>query len=135
MKLIFFLLFLAAGLITAWRLAPQRQKRKVLLAMSRARTQVRDVMRAVQEKTARRKMAWRRAFLDPRGYLSQDGETLMADLSEQCYAFSTTAANKATTEEMLMHEGRRQVWVYIMKQIGIEPTEALVATQNQRVLA
>ena len=131
MKLLFLILFVAAALIAAWTRLSVPRKAQIIGMAQHAATRVRDAGRAIQERIERRRFAYRHVFLNDKGELSPAGAIVVAHLSKYCYAFATTAANEATTEELLRREGRRQVWIEIMSKLSLSPVDALSAAQQE----
>lgn len=134
MKLLFLLLFAAAALLAVWKRLSAPRKAQVIGMARHAAARVRDVGRAIHERIERRRFAYQCLFLTDRGELSPAGAIVVAHLTKYCYAFATTAANEATTEELLRREGRRQVWIEIMSKLSLSPVDALNAAQQEEVV-
>lgn len=123
----------AAGVLAWRRLKPARQAAIIAAARSGVR-RVSDMGRAMADKLARRRAAYRQLFLTNQGELSPAGAVVIAHLTKFCYAFATTAANEATPDEMMRREGRRQVYIEIMSRLALSPIDGLNAAQQEEVI-
>ncbi|MGE0533154.1 MAG: hypothetical protein AB7P35_17735 [Hyphomonadaceae bacterium] len=79
----------------------------------------------------RRRMAYRAALMDARGQLSPAGRIIIAHLSKYCYAHTTTGAGAPSSEERLTREGRRQVWIEIMRLLHTDQETVLQAVKDE----
>lgn len=76
-------------------------------------------------KILRRKMCYRRVFLDGSGNVGPDAEYVLADLKRFCRATTSTVMVSPVTKTidpiaMAMAEGRREVWNRIMAHLYLE---------------
>lgn len=129
------LTFLAGFGVLAWRVLPPPRKERVRTLLQAGMQRVEDMESRLRDRLLRRRMAWRRAFLSESGALHPDGEAMLAHLAQFCYLATTTAAGKASPEEILRREGRRQVAIEILAMISSDPVEAVSVAQRQQVLA
>lgn len=123
----------AAGVLAWRRLKPARKAQIIAAAMSGVR-RVSDMSRALADRMARRRAAYRALFLTDHGELSPSGSIVIAHLTKFCYAFATTAANEASRDEMMRREGRRQVYIEIMSRLALSPIDGLNAAQHEEVI-
>lgn len=77
------------------------------------------------ERIMRRKLAYRRTFMDPEGRITRDGEIVLADLRRFCRATSSTMVVSPNTKTvdplaMAMAEGRREVWNRLMAHLHVD---------------
>ena len=73
----------------------------------------------------RRKLAYRRTFLNIDGKLHNDADIVLADLRRFCRATSSTATLSPVSKSvdplaMAMAEGRREVWLRIMAHLHLD---------------
>lgn len=135
MKLAFILLFIAAVGVQVWKRLSERTRAAIV---SKAQAMIKQAMGAAQRLSAkvfRRRTAYRAVFYDDRGQLSPGGKIVLAHLTKFCYALSTTAQAQADRDAIMRREGRRQVWLEIMRELNLDPSQALQAVQEEDVLA
>lgn len=83
----------------------------------------------MMERISRRRLAYRRTFLNANGDLHNDADIVLADLKRFCRATASTATVSPITKAvdpiaMAMAEGRREVWMRI--QAHLELTDRIV---------
>jgi hypothetical protein len=72
----------------------------------------------------RRKLAYRRLFMDANGDINRDAEIVLADLKRFCRATASTAVISPISKSvdpiaMAMAEGRREVWNRLMAHLHV----------------
>lgn len=72
----------------------------------------------------RRKLAYRRLFMDANGDINRDAEIVLADLKRFCRATTSTAIVSPISKSvdpiaMAMAEGRREVWNRLMAHLHV----------------
>lgn len=73
----------------------------------------------------RRKLAYRRLFMDANGNINRDAEIVLADLRRFCRASASTAVVSPISKSvdplaMAMAEGRREVWLRLMAHLHVD---------------
>lgn len=73
----------------------------------------------------RRKLAYRRTFMDAEGRLHPDAEVVLADLRRFCRATGSTMVLSPVSKTidplaMAMAEGRREVWMRLMAHLHVD---------------
>lgn len=94
-----------------------------------------QAQRTLREKVFRRRTAYRAAFLTDRGDLNPAGRIIIAHLTKFCYLLNTTAQGQADRDTMMRREGRRQVLIEIMRELSLDPSQALQAVKEEDLLA
>ncbi len=133
MKFVILVLFVIAALAfvsrEAWRRLSPPRKRAFMGAVSRSAALVRNQAIAMRQRLMRKQSAFRALFLGDDGDLSPQGQIALSHLSRFCYAFATTAHGKADRDELMRREGRRQVWIEVMRLLSLDPVDALNAAK------
>lgn len=135
MKFLFLAVFVAAVAIQVWKRLSQEARAAIVAKAKAMFDQMKKAGVALREKVFRRRTAYRNALLDPQGNLNPAGRIIIAHLTKFCYALSTTAAGEATEAAMQRREGRRQVWLEIMRELSLDPAQALAAVRDEDLLA
>jgi hypothetical protein len=77
------------------------------------------------QRILRRKLAYRRVFMDAEGRISPDAEIILADLKRFCRATSSTMVQSPVSRTidplaMAMAEGRREVWLRLTANLHLD---------------
>ena len=121
------------------RLKPQTQD--ALIAKAKIMwTSVKDTAGLVRDKIFRRRMSYRQLFLDQKGQLNQAGRIVLADLTKFCRGMTSTTVVSQVSGMVDPHatglaEGRREVWLKIMKELGVNPMQVMEAMREDDALA
>lgn len=83
------------------------------------------MLRAALDRILRRRLAYRRLFLNADGDLHRDAEVVLADLRRFCRATGSTALVSPVSKAvdpiaMAMAEGRREVWLRLMAHLHVD---------------
>lgn len=86
------------------------------------------------QRILRRKLAYRRTFLDADNRLHADAEIVLADLRRFCRATGSTAVVSPVTKSvdpiaMAMAEGRREVWLRLMAHLHVDEKQVFNLTE------
>lgn len=88
----------------------------------------------VYERLMKRRMSYRRCFLGEDGKPHQDAERVLADLAKFCRALQSTAQVGADgkIDPIATHiaEGRREVFLRIQSQLGVDDRNLLNMAQQ-----
>jgi len=82
------------------------------------------MLNKIIEKILRRKLGYRRTFMDDQGNLTVEGQIVLNDLRKFCRATGTTMVLSPVSKTidplaMAMAEGRREVWNRIMAHLYV----------------
>ncbi|GIK48024.1 MAG: hypothetical protein BroJett013_07210 [Alphaproteobacteria bacterium] len=135
MKLLFVAIFATAILIQVWKRLSEQSRAAIVSKAKAMLNQIQSAGRKLREKVFRRRIAYRNAFLNEHGELNPTGRIILAHLTKFCYALSTTAMGGADEATRNQREGRRQVWLEIMRELNIDPSQALSAVREEELLA
>ncbi len=83
------------------------------------------MIRRAIDRILRRKLAYRRLFLDASGNINRDAEIVLADLRRFCRATASTAVVSPVSKNvdpiaMAMAEGRREVWLRLTAHLHVD---------------
>lgn len=88
----------------------------------------------IYEKLMKRRMSYRACFMGEDGKLSQEGERVMRDLAKFCRAMQSTAqvGPDGKIDPIATHiaEGRREVYLRIQSQLGVDDRNLLHFAQQ-----
>jgi len=133
---IFPLIFVAAfGVQTFARLKPSTQD--AIIAKAKAMwTAAKNAAQSMHNRIFRRRMSYRHLFLDQKGQLNQAGRIVLADLTKFCRGLTSTTVVSQVSGMVDPHasglaEGRREVWLKIMKELGLDPMQAIEAVRAE----
>lgn len=96
---------------------------------------IRGAQKAIREKVFRRRTAYRNLFLTEKGDLNPAGRIVIAHLTKFCYLYSTTAQGQADRDAIMRREGRRQVVIEMLRELNLDPAQALQAVREEDLLA
>lgn len=87
------------------------------------------------EKLLLRRMAYRRMFLGDDGKLTQDGKTVMADLSKFCRLHKSTTVVSHVSGQVdplasFQAEGRREVILRLLDHLNIDDSDLFQLTKE-----
>jgi hypothetical protein len=82
------------------------------------------MLNKIIEKVLRKKLAYRRTFMDDQGRLTPEGEIVLNDLRKFCRATGSTMVLSPVSKTidplaMAMAEGRREVWNRLMAHLYV----------------
>lgn len=88
------------------------------------------------DRIMRRKLAYRRTFLNVDGKLHNDADIVLADLKRFCRATASTAVLAPVSKQidpiaMAMAEGRREVWLRIMAHLHLDERTVFNLTEPE----
>lgn len=145
MTALLFLLLLAAALaVQAFaRLAPATQDRLIAKANAMIASTVDRLQQAIANKLLRRRMSYRALFFGEglgRGELSPAGRIVIADLARFCRAYTSTTvvSEKSGVVDPIasaVAEGRREVFLRLLKELSLDPALPVRAMQEEDALA
>jgi len=140
MKLAFLALVVGAILIQIWKRLAEKT-RADLTAKAKAMLQsARNAANAVKDKLFRRRTSYRHVFMSQQGGLSPAGKTVLADLTKFCRGLTSTTVVSQVSGMVDPYasglaEGRREVWLRIMKELGLDPIEIMQTVRDEDALA
>ena len=85
------------------------------------------------QRIMRRKLAYRRTFMDAEGRIGRDAEIVLADLKRFCRATSSTMVQSPVSRTidplaMAMAEGRREVWMRLVAHLHVDEKQVFNLT-------
>lgn len=94
------------------------------------------MLKAAINRILRRKLAYRRTFLNIDGKLHNDADVVLTDLRRFCRATSSTATLSPISKSvdplaMAMAEGRREVWLRIMAHLHLDERTVFNLTEPE----
>ena len=103
---------------------------------------VRDALTAVRDKLMRRRLSYKALFFSDyaRGELSPAGRVVLADLTKFCRGLTSTTvvsqhSGMVDPIASAIAEGRREVYLRIMKELNLDVSAAMSAVRDDDALA
>jgi hypothetical protein len=133
-------LIVCAIIVQIWkRLASETQAKIIAKAKAMLQT-ARNVASAVKNKLFRRRQSYRHVFMTESGSMSPAGRVVLADLTKFCRGLTSTTVVSQVSGMVDPYasglaEGRREVWLRIMKELGLDPMEVMQAVRDEDALA
>lgn len=133
-------LIVCAILIQLWKRLAEKT-RADLIAKAKAMLQsARNMASAVKNKLFRRRQSYRHVFMSESGQMSPAGRIVLADLTKFCRGLTSTTVVSQVSGMVDPYasglaEGRREVWLRIMKELGLDPMEVMQAVRDEDALA
>lgn len=136
MKVLFLAVFVAAILIQVWTRLSAETRSTIETKAKAMLNAARSAMRNMGNKLFRRRMSYKALFLTERGDLSPAGKVVLADLTKFCRGMTSTTVVSPVSGTVDPHasglaEGRREVWLRIMKELGLDAMEAIHAVRDE----
>lgn len=136
MKFFFLAAFIAAILVQVWTRLSAETRATIETKAKAMFNAARNMMHSVATKLFRRRMSYKAIFLTDRGELSPAGRIVMADLTKFCRGLTSTTVVSPTSGMVDPHasglaEGRREVWLRIMKELGLDAMEAMRTVRDE----
>ena len=138
MSLLFGLIILAALAVQIWTRWPQacaREMERALAMFARAKERFNDAV-------FRRRMAYKRLFLDPKGDLNQDARVVIAHLAKLARATGSKGIAASgpfgahvDTNATMIAVGRNELLMAIMKELRLGVDRVFDAVQDEDPLA
>lgn len=137
MKTAFFLVFFAAiVLVQVWTRLSAKTRAKIETKAKAMINAAKNIAQGWVSKIFRRRMSYKALFLTEKGELSPAGKIVLADLTKFCRGMTSTTVVSPTSGMVDSHasglaEGRREVWLRIMKELGLDAMEAIHAVRDE----
>ncbi len=140
MKLAFIVLFIAAACVQVWIRLKASTRAAITQKAAAMLSTAQEVARAMADKVFRRRTCYRAVFLTDRGELSPAGRVVIADLMKFCRGMTSTTVVSPTSGMVDPHasalaEGRREVLLRLLKELSVEPLEAMRIVREEDALA
>lgn len=108
------------------------------VGVKRIHTMALSTFDILRKKVFRVRSAYRRMFLDATAFPHRDGATVLTDLAKFCNAHRTTfmrAPGQLSFDPLAAAkaEGRREVWLHLMKHLGVSDA-AILRLQEQEMI-
>lgn len=136
MKLLILALFVAALCVHAWDRLAATSRAAIRV---KAKAMIDRASQFIRNKIMRRRMSYKHLFLGDRGDLSPAGRVVLADLAKFCRGFTSTTvvgqSGAVDTHASFLAEGRREVFLRILKELNLDPSEAISAMKDEDALA
>jgi hypothetical protein len=131
------LILLGILALHAWRCMPPELQSLIL---TKAKAMLDRARRVVADKLFRRRMSYKHLFLGDRGELNPAARIVLADLSKFCRGLNSTTVVSPVTKQVdpiasALAEGRREVWLRIMKELSLDPADAIAVMKEEDALA
>lgn len=133
-------LIVCAILIQIWKRLAAETRANIITKAKAMLQSARNAATAVKNKLFRRRQSYRHVFMAESGQMSPAGRIVLADLTKFCRGLTSTTVVSQVSGMVDPYasglaEGRREVWLRIMKELGLDPLEVMQAVRDEDALA